>query len=139
MPYYFSNKSAKNLDTCDRRLQRLFIEVIRHVDCTIIEGHRGEERQNELAMAPSKATQVRWPNSKHNSTPSLAVDVAIYPIDWQDRERQSLFAGYVIGVARGMGMELRWGGDWDRDFYVHDNKFDDLVHFELYEEPEKEA
>jgi len=30
-----------------------------------------------------------------------------------------------------MGMKIRWGGDWDMDTQTKDNKFDDLVHFEL--------
>ena len=29
-----------------------------------------------------------------------------------------------------MGIKIRWGGDWDSDTQVNDNKFDDLVHFE---------
>ena len=61
------------------------------------------------------------------------VDVVAYPIDWNDRERQTLFAGYVLGLAKSMGITLRWGGDWDRDTDVQDNKFDDLMHFELVE------
>jgi len=28
-------------------------------------------------------------------------------------------------------MKIRWGGDWDMDTQTKDNKFDDLVHFEL--------
>jgi hypothetical protein len=32
-----------------------------------------------------------------------------------------------------MGIELRWGGDWSMDFEVKDNRFDDLVHFEIVE------
>ena len=32
-----------------------------------------------------------------------------------------------------MGIDLRWGGDWDRDTEVRDNTFDDLVHFEIVE------
>ena len=48
-----------------------------------------------------------------------------------DRERQTLFAGFVLGVANQMGIKLRWGGDWDQDFEVQDNKFDDFPHFEL--------
>jgi len=30
-----------------------------------------------------------------------------------------------------MGIRLRWGGDWDGDTELDDNKFDDLPHFEL--------
>ena len=32
---------------------------------------------------------------------------------------------------RSMGVNLRWGGDWDQDFEVQDNKFDDFPHFEI--------
>ena len=76
---------------------------------------------------------MRWPHSKHNATPSRAVDIAPYPINWGDRERMTLFAGISLGVADAKGIALRWGGDWDRDFQVVDNGFDDLVHFELME------
>ncbi|MCC3862605.1 hypothetical protein [Pseudemcibacter aquimaris] len=127
----FSEKSLNNLATCHSLLQRVFHEVIREFDCTILEGHRDKARQNQM-VAEGKS-QVGWPNGKHNAVPSLAVDVAAYPINWNDRERQTLFAGYVIGLARSMGINLRWGGDWDRDTEVRDNNFDDLVHFELVE------
>jgi len=30
-----------------------------------------------------------------------------------------------------MGFKIRWGGDWDMDTHTKDNKFDDLVHFEM--------
>ncbi len=128
MPH-FSQKSRERLRTCDESLQRIFNEVVRQFDCVILEGHRDKARQNSLNMEGK--SQVTWPNSKHNSTPSHAVDVAPYPLDWNDRERFTYFAGVVMGTAAGMGIELRWGGDWDRDTEVKDNSFDDLVHFEL--------
>ena len=125
----FSRRSWDNLHSCALELQSLFTEVLRQVDCTIIEGHRGEARQNELFHQGK--TQLRWPDSAHNSEPSQAVDVIAYPIDWKDRERQTHFAGYVRGIAWARHIPLRWGGDWDSDFQVADNVFDDLVHFEL--------
>jgi peptidoglycan L-alanyl-D-glutamate endopeptidase CwlK len=125
----FSDKSLAKLATSDPRLQRVFHEVVRNFDCTILEGHRNKERQNRM-VAEGKS-QVRWPDGKHNTVPSMAVDVCPYPIVWDDRERQTLFAGYVLATAKAMGVNLRWGGDWDRDTEVRDNGFDDLVHFEL--------
>ena len=125
----FSDRSRSRLVTCDPRLQQVFEAVVRNFDCTILEGHRDELRQNR--MADEGKSQVRWPDGKHNATPSLAVDVAAYPIAWDDRKRQTLFAGYVLATARAMGVDLRWGGDWDRDTEVRDNSFDDLVHFEI--------
>tara|TARA_Y100000589_G_scaffold80859_2_gene74760 strand:+ start:3916 stop:4308 length:393 start_codon:yes stop_codon:yes gene_type:complete len=125
----FGSKSKKNLATCDERLQKIFNEVIKHVDCSVLEGHRSKERQNKLYEEGK--TKVKYPMGRHNSNPSRAVDVTPYPIDWEDRERQTLFAGFVLGIARSMGIELRWGGDWDQDFEVKDNRFDDFPHFEI--------
>tara|TARA_R100001594_G_C4005257_1_gene255717 strand:+ start:380 stop:769 length:390 start_codon:yes stop_codon:yes gene_type:complete len=125
----FGKKSRERLKTCDEKLQKVFNEVIKHVDCSVLEGHRSKDRQNKLFEEGK--TKVKYPNGRHNRQPSSAVDVTPYPVDWKDRERQTLFAGFVIGVASQMGIKLRWGGDWDQDFQVVDNRFDDFPHFEL--------
>ena len=127
----FGKRSKERLATCDERLQKIFNEVIKYIDCSVLEGHRGEDRQNKLC--DEGKSKVRYPNGRHNANPSRAVDITPYPVDWEDRERQTLFAGFVIGLATSMGINIRWGGDWDKDFKVQDNKFDDFPHFELKE------
>ena len=100
----FSNRSRQKLETCHRDLQQVFNVVVQYFDCTILEGHRNEDRQNMLFdMGQSK---LRYPDGKHNSVPSLAVDVVPYPIDWEDRERFVLFAGFVMGIAQAQGIKL---------------------------------
>ena len=125
----FSKKSLSKLETCDKRLQDLFLRVVKKFDCTIIEGHRSKNRQNKLF--DEGKSKLKYPKGKHNAIPSKAVDVAPYPIDWNDRERFTYFAGYVLGIAYQMGLKIRWGGDWDMDTQVKDNNFDDLPHFEI--------
>jgi len=125
----FSKRSKERLATCDQRLQDVFNEIIKYVDCSILEGQRNKERQNKLY--DEGRTKVRYPDGRHNADPSKACDVTPYPVDWEDRERQTLFAGFVLGLARSMGTHLRWGGDWDQDFQVVDNRFDDFPHFEV--------
>ena len=127
----FSTKSRSKLHTCDERLVDLFNEVVKGFDCTILEGHRGKKAQNEAFNKGN--SKVKFPNGKHNQSPSVAVDVAPYPIDWSDRDRFHYFSGYVLGIASQMGLKIRWGGDWDMDTKTKDNKFDDLVHFEIKE------
>ena len=127
--YKFGSRSKKHLVTLDERLQKVLNEVIKYVDCSIIEGHRSAERQNKLFE--EGRTKVKYPHGRHNSNPSRAVDVVPYPIDWDDRARFHLFAGFVIGIAQSMGIKLRWGGDWNMNFEVDDNNFDDFPHFEL--------
>jgi len=127
--YKWGPRSIKHLVTLDERLQKVLNEVIKYVDCSIIEGHRSGERQNKLFE--EGRTKVKYPHGRHNSNPSRAVDVVPYPIDWDDRERFHLFAGFVIGIGQSMGIRLRWGGDWNMNFEVDDNNFDDFPHFEL--------
>ena len=128
----FSEKSKVKLETCDKRLQKVFKKVLQICDCTILEGYRSRTRQDDMFHAGK--SRIKYPHGKHNRHPSLGVDVAPYPIDWNDRERFSLFAGLVMGVGAEMGIKIRWGGDWDGDWEVRDNLFDDLVHFELENE-----
>ena len=125
----FGKASQEKLATCDPRLQKVFNEVIKHFDCTVIEGHRGEAAQNK-AFAEGES-KLKYPQSKHNKTPSLAADVLPYPIDWNDTNRMRYFAGFVVGIAATMGIKIRWGGDWNQNTELKDNSFNDLPHFEL--------
>jgi len=125
----FSISSGNKLFQCDQQLRDLFNEVVKHFDCTIICGHRARKEQD--GAFETGRSKLKFPQSKHNTIPSDAVDVIAYPIDWYDRERHTYFAGFVKGMAASMGIDIRWGGDWDGDTKVKDNSFDDLVHFEL--------
>lgn len=129
----FSKKSQANLATCHSDLQRLFNHVIKYDDCTILEGHRSEERQNKL-FADGKS-QLKFPDGKHNKTPSEAVDVVPCPVDFSNDVKSLArfynFIGKVEVYARLMGIPLRFGADWDRDGDYKDQTFDDLVHIEL--------
>jgi peptidoglycan L-alanyl-D-glutamate endopeptidase CwlK len=127
--------SLTQLDTCDKRLQAVINKTIEYFDFTVLEGHRGEEAQNR-AYAKG-LSQVRWPQGKHNSLPSKALDLAPYPIDWSSREaatqRFVYLAGWVMAIAATIGIKLRWGGDWDGDRDTRDEHFRDLGHFEILE------
>lgn len=125
----FSTRSKERLSTCDQRLFDLFSDVVEHFDCTVLVGHRTEAEQDEAFRTGH--SKLKWPKSKHNHTPSLAVDVAPYPIDWKDRERFTYFAGFVLGMATTRGIRIRWGGNWQMDTMLRNNTFDDLVHFEI--------
>ncbi len=49
------------------------------------------------------------------------------------KERGSFYylAGVIQSVARDMGVEIRWGGDWNGNLNFKDQTFDDLIHFEI--------
>lgn len=127
----FSPLSKKRLAECHHDLQKLMNEVIKHYDIVILCGFRGKDEQ-EKAVAEGKS-KVHFPNSKHNVTPSLAVDIAPYPIDWNDMKRWWHLAGYVKATAERLGIKIRQGADWDGDNDFKDQKFIDLPHVELAE------
>lgn len=126
----FSRKSQARLNTCHPDLQRLFNVVVGLFDCTILYGYRGEAEQNRLFL--EEKSKVQYPDGKHNSRPSMAVDSALWPVpEWEDLKSFYYFAGVVKGIAMLMNIPIRWGGDWDSDNDLNDQTFNDLLHFEL--------
>ena len=125
----FGKRSRERLSSCDEDLIALVNEVVKYFDCSVLEGHRGKELQNKYFKEGK--SKLKYPDGRHNKKPSNAVDVVPYPIDWEDRERFHLFAGFVLGIAKQLGVNLRWGGDWNINWFVDDNNFDDFPHFEL--------
>jgi peptidoglycan L-alanyl-D-glutamate endopeptidase CwlK len=111
--------------------------VLKYYDHSILCGHRGREEQEKAFK--EKKTKVIYPHSKHNKLPSMAVDVAPYPIKWDNKHlnRFYCFAGFVLGAAyqlKKQGVishDIGWGGDWDGDRDFSDQNFNDLVHFWL--------
>lgn len=135
MSYSYGATSQARLDTCHADLRRVLKEAIKHRDITILCGHRNKVDQD--AAHASGASTKTWPNSKHNRYPSLAVDAAPWPLTtahWKDREHWVAWGNWLIGFAAGMGVKLRWGGDWDMNWSSKDEKFFDGPHFELMEE-----
>lgn len=136
MPHY-GKTSRRNLDSAHIDLQVIFETVLPEWDHSILCGHRGEAEQME-AFSTDKS-KVKFPDSKHNSNPSMAVDAAPYPIDWDDRERFVAFGNYVLGVADTLlklgkiSHRVRWGGDWNHadGREMSPQNWSDMPHFEL--------
>lgn len=131
----FSQESFSKLSTCHIDLQAVFFEVVKTLDCEILVGHRGEQEQNDAFQ--SGKSKLDWPNGKHNSIPSMAVDVAPCPIDWGNTNEFIYFAGFVEGVSQRLKDEgkithsLRWGGNWKMKMEILKQEFNDFCHFEL--------
>lgn len=127
----FSKASLDKLNTCHPDIQRVLKEAIKYVDFTVTCGHRTKEEQDECIKEGTSETP--WPTSKHNSIPSMAVDVAPYSngILWDDAEGFTLLSGIIKGIALTMGVNLRVGIDWDGDLVVKEHSFKDRPHLEL--------
>lgn len=142
----FGATSRRNLEECHPKLQELFNEVIKHWDCSIIDGARSiEEQRKNVAKGVSKTM-----NSKHlpdSSGKSRAVDAMPYPFNWSAIEKGLnalkkadggmeiaevyMFQGFVAGFAAARGIRIRQGADWNSNRQFDDQTFHDLPHTEL--------
>lgn len=132
--YKFSERSNRVFDTVESNLTVVFKKALDYgiMDATALEGHRNKAKQDRFFDLHK--SKVQWPNGKHNIMPSKAVDVVPYvngSVSWNWRHCL-VWAGIVLAAATELGVEVRWGGNWDMDGEpVTDQDFQDLVHFEL--------
>jgi len=132
MTYSYGKISAERLSTCHELQQELWNRVIKCMDVSIFCGERDEKAQTE---AFNKGNSLaRYPESPHNTSPSLAVDAGPYPEGYSSipafmklreivlREWSQMKTGDYI---------LVWGGDWDADGDYGDQKLFDPAHWEI--------
>ena len=117
--FRFGKKSKERLKGVDARLVSVLNELIKIMDVTIIEGVRSSERQEELLK--QGLSKVKY--SKHME--GKAVDLAPYPIDWDDLERFYYMGGMIRGIGKELGINVRWGGDWDSDGNIREQSIND--------------
>lgn len=117
MPY-FNSRSKENLSQAHEDLQRLFNEVVKTRDCSVISSYREKEEQDELYYL--KLSKLLYPDSKHNKIPSLAVDVIPFPvIAWKDIEGFKQFVSIVKKTAKRLNIDIINGGEWELKDYPH--------------------
>ena len=123
--------SKKRLEGVNPDLIKVLYLVVQYFDIMVIEGLRSQERQDLLVKEGKSKTKF----GKH--VLGKAVDIAPYPLDWEARDDFHYLGGFMLGIAASMGIKIRWGGDWNASSLFEgkrttkDNRFDDLVHFEL--------
>ena len=150
----YSIRSMNNLETCDGQIIKWCGAILSGYDHSVDEGNRGESEQNEHFR--TGRSQLEYPDSKHNIFPSEAVHLKPHPMNWdlilamdtilrsgQVLSRPILqrafreyakfyhFAGYAKRIAKELNISVRWGGDWDSDNDFNDQRFHDLLHWEL--------
>lgn len=139
--YSFGKNSQDRLNTCHEDLKLICNEVIKYIDFSVLEGTRSLETQQKYFKDGKSTLDGIKHKSKHQSTPSYAVDIAPYPIDFKQQSKSKARFYFLAGMMFQASNELydkglithklRWGGDWDGDKEFYDQSFDDLPHFEL--------
>lgn len=135
MPLYSAHSSTV-LAMAHPDLQKIFNEVIRWYDNTVAVSYITKaQAEDDFNKGLS---HIHYP-TKHNTKPSIAVDVYPYingTVSF-DLKQGLNFGGYVMAVANRMHEDglithvVRWGGDWNGNHDVNDNSFEDTGHFEL--------
>jgi peptidoglycan L-alanyl-D-glutamate endopeptidase CwlK len=125
----FSAESEAILCTCDCRLVEIMRTVIQFFDIKVLHGYRDEVSQNKAYASGN--SKLKYPNSKHNTKPSLAIDIAPYPVNFNHPNDFIYLAGHVMMTAHLLGYNIRWGYDWNGNNSTADERFADMGHFEI--------
>lgn len=132
----FGTISEYNLSSCSPPLQHLLREAIRRapkwLDFAVTCGHRNQVDQDKAFR--EKKSKKQWPDSKHNSLPSRAVDIRpaspFNSEDWNDKLRFARIIGFIECVAVELGIPIRVGLDFSGDGRSIDETFLDIPHIE---------
>lgn len=137
MPFKLGTTSMLRLKDVKPILRKVVERAIQitTVDFLVVEGKRSLKRQQELyaigRTVPGK--KVTWTmESKHIS--GDAVDLVPFvdgKADWDDLKKFDEIYKAMMAAAKELGVELRYGGDWDRDGILREKGETDSPHFEL--------
>lgn len=105
-----SQKSRDKLNTCDEQLVKLVREMAKEMDLVVLCGFRGEKEQTEAFNKGN--SKLQFPNSKHNKLPSLAVDIAPSPIDWNNLGMFLKMVQLAKVKAKELNINIRCGADF---------------------------
>lgn len=143
MARVFGDRSKGNLAGVHPLLVEIVTDALQisESDFTVICGYRDKAGQD--AALKARTTKVAFPNSAHNQSHpvtkaprSCAVDVIPYPFTkWEDpamRIKWRQIADAIFAAAKKRGIEIRWGGDFNRDGDKTTKDSWDSPHFELH-------
>jgi peptidoglycan L-alanyl-D-glutamate endopeptidase CwlK len=122
MTFALGQRSKDRLTGVHPDLVKVIEEAIKEspLDFSITEGLRTKERQKELFDAGKSQTM----NSRHIT--GKAIDIAVLvdgKVTWDFKYYQTA-ADHIKKVAKELGIDIVWGGDWQ--------SFKDGPHFELH-------
>jgi len=124
----FSAKSKRLVAKLHPSLRAICEEAIKEIDFTVMDSTRGRAAQ-ELAFRRGNS-KAHFGDSAHNYEPAIAMDLAPYPVDFDNIQRFKDLAAVILRIAKAKGVKLRWGGDWNMDGSTSDGW--DFPHFELH-------
>lgn len=131
MAYTLSQRSLDALKGVHPNMVRVVKRAIQitQQDFLVTEGVRTPERQRQLYAKGRTAPgpKVTWTLQSNHFVQASgyghAVDLAPFPVDWNDLRKFHQIADAMKRAALMEGVKITWGGDWTSS--------KDLPHFEL--------
>jgi peptidoglycan L-alanyl-D-glutamate endopeptidase CwlK len=115
--------SLAKLNTCHPNIIRLALAVDKVFPIQCICGHRNEKDQDDALR--NGYSKLRFPNSKHNKTPSHAGDFVPDPdrnpatVEWGDIKSFEMMCLVFEQKADELGIKIRLGRDFSFKDYPH--------------------
>lgn len=126
----FGRRSIKRLDGVHPLLVEWAYSLVEVMDCSVVYGVRNlTEQRHMVAIGASKTL-----DSYHLVQPDgygHALDIAPYPIDWEDLDRFKVLIGMGLMLAHEMNIPITNGMDWDGDLDFKDQTFNDYLHWQI--------
>lgn len=126
MGYHFGKKSCERMEGVHPLIIQCAERALSYgiLDLTVLPygGLRTLKDQQELVKRGASQTL----NSLHRTQETgygHAIDLAPYPIDWNNTEQFALMGTLMFRAANELGVPLEWGGHW--------KSFKDFPHFQL--------
>lgn len=127
--FKFSQRSLNNMNEVHPDLRKVAERAIEltEIDFGVTEGKRAIDRQFNLVADRKSKTY----NSRHMH--GMAIDIMAYVNGkgtWETKYYYTISKAFLRAAGE-LSTPIRWGGDWDMDGKSTDERFLDLVHYEL--------
>ena len=131
----FGVKSEQRLLDANLVFQLLCRRVLERsvIDFGITRSYSTPEEQYKLFLSGVSKLDGYENKSNHNFNPSNAIDFVAYVgtnITWESKYYYYI-AGLFESCAKEIGVEIRWGGNFDMDNDIGEQSFNDLCHIEI--------
>jgi len=135
MNFKLSERSLERAKDVNPKLINLILLAIRRtpIDFGVawMGGKRTAEEQNQLYKEGYSQCDGYSKLSKHQSGDAIDLNIFVGSKLVENKEMLCVVAGVMFSCANELGINLRWGLDWNGNGDIRDNKFNDMYHFEI--------
>jgi peptidoglycan L-alanyl-D-glutamate endopeptidase CwlK len=134
MKFILSDRSLQRLKGVNPKLIDVVLLAIRRtpIDFGVayMGGTRTAEEQYQLFKEGLSNCDGYIKISKHQMGDAVDLIAFVGSKAVDNKEMLCVIAGVMFACANELGVDIRWGLDWNKNADIRDNKFNDQYHFE---------